>query len=149
MLRNYTSNKLNKKTNSLIINKNLIIKPIETKNLTTTFTKTIEQGNYLEKFTVEVYKIVIHINNKFNPTNIGLFDKKNNIHFYQLEDDNTLHVNLGLLTFFKILASENLELNKRKSKAEDEYYTDNSKLSLVIKTELITLYKKDSNNELV
>jgi hypothetical protein len=155
MLRNYTSskNKFNIKTNSLIINKNLITKPIETKNLTTIFSKIIEQGKYKEKFNAEVYKLIIHINNKFNPTDISLFDKENKTHFYQLEGDKTLHVNIGLLTFFEILTSENLKLNKRKSKADGEYYIPNSNLSLVIekliKSEIITLYSKDSNNELV
>ena len=72
MLQNYFSNenKFNIKTNSLILNKNLIIKPINTKNLINTFTKSIDQGNYIENFNAEIYKIVIHINNKFNLTNI-------------------------------------------------------------------------------
>lgn len=152
-LINYTSNKINKITNSIILNKILIIKPIDTKNLTTTFTKTIEQDSLIENYNIEVYKIVIHINNKFNPTNISLFDKESNIHFYQLEGDKTLHVNIGLLTFFNILTSENLKIKKRKSNIDGEYYIPNSNLSLVfenlIKSQIINLYKKDSNNELV
>lgn len=151
MLRNYTSNVNSKKVNSLIFNKNLIIKPINTKNLTVNFTKTIEQDNFTGKF--KVYKIVIHINNSFNPTNISLFDKESKIHFYQIEGDKTLHINIGLLTFFNILISENLKLPKRKSKSDGDYYMPNSNLSLVIgnliKTQTVTLYSKNLNKELI
>lgn len=153
ILRKYTSVNDNKLTNSIILNKNLIIKPIDTKNLTTTFTKSVEQNNFTENFKVEVYKIVIHINNSFNPTNIGLFDKENKTHFYHMEGDKTLHINLGLLTLFEILTSENVKVEKRVSNAEGEYYIPNSKLSLIIekliKLQTVTLYSKDSNNELI
>lgn len=152
MYKNYTSNNLktNKISKSIILNKSLVIKPMDTKNLITTFTKTITQDNIIEKYKVEVYKIVIHINNSFNPTNIGLFDKDNNIHLYQLYGDSTLHINIGLLTLFKILRSENLKVNKIKNKSEGDYYS-NSNLSLVIerllKTETVTLYTLDSSKE--
>jgi len=158
MLRNYTTNNLktNKISNSIILNKNLIIKPIDTKNLTTTFINSIDQENFTENYDVEVYKIVIHINNSFNPTNIGLFDKENNIHFYRIQGDKTLHVNIGLLTFFNILSNQLIEFKKRKPKLEEKQYKPynlNSNLSYLIekllKTSIITLYSFDSNNEII
>jgi len=155
MLRDFASINLktNKIDNSIIINKNLIIKPIETKNLTTTFTKSIEDEKFKDIYNIEVYKIVIHINNKFNPTNIELLDKKSNIHFYHLQGDNTLHVNIGLLTLFEIISNENLKETKRKSNMEGDYYKHNSNLSLaienLIRSQIITLYKQESNNEIV
>lgn len=67
--------------------------------------------------------------------------------------DKTLHINIGILTFFKILTSENIKIKKRKSNAEGDFYVPNSNLSLIIekliKTEIITLYKKESNSEWV
>jgi hypothetical protein len=158
MLRNYTvtDTKTQADAHSIIINKNLITKPINTANLTTSFSKYIEFGSLTIRNNVEIYKIVIHINNKFNPTNIELFDTKNNFNFYHLSGDSTLHVNMGLLTFFKILSSEAIKVinkNTRKSNNDDEYYIPNSKLSNVIaslvQTEMVTLYTKDENNEIV
>ena len=104
MLRNYTSTDTNNKdVNSIIINKQLITKPIETSNLSVNFTKQFENNSYSEEANFGVYRIIVHINNKFNPTKINLFDNENNIHFYQLYEDNTLHINMSLITFLKIL----------------------------------------------
>lgn len=152
MLRNYTStnNITKKETNSIIINKNLVTSPIDTTNLTITFNKDTKYENFVERVTFKVYQIVIHINNKFNPTNIGLFETKNNIHFYQLSGDDTLHLNLGLLTFFRILSNDFIKLPSRKFEKGNQFIL-NSKLSEVvsnlIKTEVVTLYKQDLDKE--
>jgi len=122
MLRNFTTTDTNKKdSESIIIDKSLVIKPIETSNLVATFAKpygdpeSISRG-MIESSIHEIYNIVIHINNKFNPTKIGLFDAKDHIYFYQLEGDSTLHVNIGLLTFFRILSAPAIKINRRKMK---------------------------------
>lgn len=133
MLRNYTTTdlKTQKDVHSIIVNKNLITKSIETSNLTTRFEKkNLEvgspgRGSILEQNNVEVYKLLIHINNKFNPTNIDLFDTKSKVHFYHFYGDNTLHLNMGLLTFFKILSTPSIKIKARKSNYDDDYYIPN------------------------
>jgi len=145
MLRNYitTGSNSKKDVHSIIINKNLITKPIDTSNLTTSFIKNTESGTY----NIEVYKIVVHINNPFNPTNISLFESDYNFHLYHQYGDNTVHINMGLLTLFKILSSNTKENLSQKSKSNEDYYVSNSNLSEVIlnllKTEIVQLYKKD------
>jgi len=116
MLRNHTAtnSETKEKIPAIIINNNLVTKPIDTTNLTTSFKKIIETETIHEEHTVDIFKIAVHINNKFNPTNIGLFDTKNHLHFYFLYGDNTLHVNIGLLTLFKILSSDSIKISKRK-----------------------------------
>jgi hypothetical protein len=105
MMRNYISSN-NEIDNYLnIIAKSLVIKPIDTKNLEVSFIKKVEHDNYNEEYECSVLKIIVHINNKFNPINIGLFDTHKQIHIYQLYDDNTLHINMGIITFFKIISN--------------------------------------------
>jgi hypothetical protein len=107
MLRNYVSDtKRNKEINSILLNKYLITKPIDTKNLDVTFIKNVEHENYTESYDCTTFKIIIHINNTFNPTEISLFDNKIKFNLYQLPGDNTLHINLGIITFFKILSND-------------------------------------------
>lgn len=155
MLRNYVSDtKTNLEDNSIIINKYLITKPINTKNLEISFIKKVEQENYTESYDCNTFKIVIHINNPFNPTGINLINNKNNIHIYQLPGDSTLHINIGILTLFKIISSDsNLIKLRKKSNKEKDYLLSNSNLSFfiteLIKTQNITSYKKDQSGNLV
>jgi hypothetical protein len=151
MLRNYVSsnNKTTNENRSIIINKILITKPIDTKNLEVSFIKKVACDNYTEGYDCSVFKVIIHINNTFNPTKIGLFSNKNNFHLYQLYGDNTLHINMGLITFFKIISNDSIKL-RRNNKIDEDYSLPNSNLMFIvielIKNSLITLYKQNSSS---
>lgn len=150
MLRNYETDLGNK---SIIINKYLITKSINTENLEVTFTHKQEIGSYVEQYECILNKIVIHVNNTFNPTEINLFDTQNKFHMYQLSGDSTLHINMGLLTFFKILSSDSEVIKIRKRSNKDDYFLNNSNLSFfvteLLKTQIITLYEKDNLGNMV
>jgi hypothetical protein len=149
MLRNYIVKKKNLiQENSLISNKYLITKTIDTSNLTVKTKQIYQSQSYTYEYNCEIYKVVVHINNKFNPTNISLFSNETQIHLYQLEGDQTLHINLNLKTFFNILTNE-ADLIKIK-KSNKDYAASNSKLSWFVSKVLTTLpifyYEKDSSN---
>jgi len=150
MLRNYETNLGNK---SIIINKYLITKPIETKDLEITFTHNHEVGSYIEQYECNIFKIIVHINNPFNPTEINLFGNENKFHLYQLAGDSSLHINLSILTFFKILSSDSELIKLRKKSKKDDYFLSNSNLSFfiteLIKSQEITSYKKDNLGNIV
>jgi len=152
MLRNYIIDK-DKSTqeNTLIMNKYLITKAIDTSNLTIKTTKIYKSKPYVYEYDCEIFRIVVHINNEFNPTNISLFSNDNQSHLYQLEGDQTLHINLNLKSFFKILTSE-ADIIKIKKSCKD-YGASNSKLSWIISQLIvgkpITQYAKDSSNNWV
>lgn len=153
MLRNFIINKNDStQENIIIINKILITNPVDTRNLTIT-TNTKNNDNFKESIITTcdnyfIFKLIIHINNPFNPTDINLFDKKSNIHFYKLESDDTLHVNIGLLTLFKIISSKLRDIKVKESNSD--FKIPNSNLSGVLvellKTSPISYYIKDSNN---
>jgi hypothetical protein len=125
MLRNYINDA---KENTIIMNRYLVTKPIETSNLTVKSTRTTRhQNRIIDENKCEVFRIVIHINNNFNPTNIKLLNNKTQVHFYLLEGDQTLHINLNLSTFFNILTTESDQLEIKKS--IKDYGLSNSKLS--------------------
>ena len=153
MLRNYiiTNPITHKDFNSLVMNKYLITKQIDTNNLTVKTTKTYKQNNSAESFNCEIFRVVVHLNNSFNPTNISLLSNENQIHVYQLEGDLTLHVNLNLKTFFNILTNE-ADLVEIKKSCKD-YTLSNSKLSWIVSQLIvgnpITYYEKDSSNNWV
>lgn len=135
MLRNYvTESKSNIENNSIIINKYLITKPTDTKNLEITFIKIFVQENYTEIYDCIVFKIVLHINNSFNPTKINLFDNKNQFHLHQLPGDSTLHINMGIISFFRVLSKGSNLTN---------FVTE------LIKTQLITSYKEDQSGNMI
>ena len=151
MLRNFIVDKTDStQENTIIMNKYLVTKAIDTNNLTVKTNKTYKNPSQSQayEYKCEIYKIVLHINNSFNPTNISLLSNKNQIHIYQLEGDQTLHVNLNLYTFFNILASESDTVKIKKSRKE--YGLPNSKLNSVISQLIvgnpITYYEKDSSN---
>lgn len=153
MLRNFIIDN-NTKINTLIVNKYLVTKPVDTSNLTinnTEFKNISNESNYVISSKFYIFKIVVHINNNFNPTNINLFDSGNSILFYKLDGDEILHVNLGLLTFFRIL-SNNLPNIKIKNSNLD-FKVPNSNLSGVlielIKTSPISYYIKDERDNWV
>lgn len=153
MLRNYITidSKTNENISTIIANKYLITKAIDTSNLTIKTHKIYKDSSYTYKYKCEIFKIIIHINNKFNPTNINLLNNETQVHLYQLEGDQTLHINLNLKTLFNILTND-LERIKIKSFCED-YALSNSKLSWFI-SELIlvnpiTYYEKDSSDNWV
>jgi hypothetical protein len=148
MLRNFlTNNEKPLKKKNLIVNKILITKPIYTNNLTITTNKCVKELDNFYNFPCYIIKIIVHINGKFNPTNIKLFDTENRLHFYQLDCDDTLHVNMGILTLFKILSSENVKTKQSKS----DFFTPNSNLSYIISKiitgETIIKYTKNQNDE--
>ena len=160
MLRNYVAPNKENKENLIILNKHLITSTINTNNLTILGKKSQKvSDNLTETYDLKIFKIIIHINNIFNPTNIKLFDNGNKIHLYQQQGDNSLHINMGILTFFKILIidpnkikirnSKTIE-DYRKSKINEDYFLPNSNISWyiseLIKTETITLYEKDLEN---
>lgn len=161
MMRNYVAPNKENKENLIILNKQLITSTINTNNLTI-FTKksTKVSDSLIETYDLKFFKIIIHINNIFNPTNIKLFDKDNKINLYQQQGDSTLHINMGILTFFKILIidpnkikirnSKNIE-DYRKSKVNENYFLPNSNISWyiteLIKSKTVTLYEKDLENK--
>ena len=152
MLRNYVVKRKNlTQENSLIVNKYLINKAIGTSKLTVKTTKTYKSQSYAYEYNCEIYKVVVHINNNFNPTNISLFSSETQIHLYQLEGDQTLHINLNLKTLFKFLTNE-ADLVEIKKSSKD-YTLSNSKLSWFVSKLLTTLpifyYVKDSDNNWV
>ena len=163
MMRNYVAPNKENKENLINLNKQLITSTINTNNLTI-FTKksTKVSDSLIETYDLNFFKIIIHINNIFNPTNIKLFDKDNKIHLYQQQGDSTLHINMGILTFFKILIidpnkikirnSKNIE-DYRKSKVNENYFLPNSNISWyiteLIKSKTVTLYEKDLENKWV
>lgn len=163
MMRNYVAPNKENKENLIILNKQLITSTINTNNLTI-FTKksTKVSDSLIETYDLKFFKIIIHINNIFNPTNIKLFDKDNKINLYQQQGDSTLHINMGILTFFKILIidpnkikirnSKNIE-DYRKSKVNENYFLPNSNISWyiteLIKSKTVTLYEKDLENKWV
>lgn len=135
MLRNYvTESKTKIENNSIIINKYLITKSISTKNLEISFTKNFEHENYTEIYDCVVFKLVIHINNSFNPTKINLFDNQNQFHLHQLPGDSTLHISLGIISFFRVLSKGSNLTN---------FVTE------LIKTHLITSYKEDQSGNMI
>lgn len=163
MMRNYVAPNKENKENLINLNKQLITSTINTNNLTI-FTKksTKVSDSLIETYDLKFFKIIIHINNIFNPTNIKLFDKDNKINLYQQQGDSTLHINMGILTFFKILIidpnkikirnSKNIE-DYRKSKVNENYFLPNSNISWyiteLIKSKTVTLYEKDLENKWV
>lgn len=139
MLRNYVAPNKENKENLIILNKHLITSTINTNNLTILGKKSQKvSDNLTETYDLKIFKIIIHINNIFNPTNIKLFDNGNKIHLYQQQGDNSLHINMGILTFFKILIidpnkikirnSKTIE-DYRKSKINEDYFLPNSNIS--------------------
>jgi hypothetical protein len=155
LLRNFIVEKTDlTKENTIIMNKYLVTKSIATSNLTIETTKIYKDPsieNYVETNKCEIYKVVIHINNKFNPTNISLLSRETQIHVYQLEGDQTLHINLNLKTLFSILINELDPVKIKKSRKD--YGVSNSKLSWIVSKFIITLpifyYEKDSENNWV
>jgi len=157
MLRNYIikNSKINSNLsvlghNTLIVNKYLITKPIDTKNLTLNTKKTYKDPteSLYQEYNCEIYRVVVHINNIFNPTNIKLFGGEKEVHLYCLGGDQTLHINLNLKTFFSMLTNESDLVEIKTSK--ENYELSNSKLSWIISKLLTTLpishYEKDSSN---
>src|SRR5258706_14244291 len=129
MLRNFIIDKTDlTQENIIIMNKYLITKAIDTSNLTVKTTKIYKNPSQPQtyEYNCEIYKIIIHMNNKFNPTNISLLSNENQIHLYQLEGDQTLHINLNLKTFFNILTSDS---NIKIKKSRKDYGVPNSKLN--------------------
>lgn len=163
MLRNYVAPNKENKENLILLNKQLITSTINTNNLTISTKKSTEvNDNLIETYDLKIFKIIIHINNIFNPTNIKLFDNDNKIHIYQQQGDSTLHVNMGILTFFKILIIDQNKIkirnsktieDYRKSKINQDYFLPNSNISWyiaeLIKSETVTLYEKDLENKWV
>jgi hypothetical protein len=163
MMRNYVAPNKESKENLIILNKELITSSINTNNLTILTNKTLKiNENLTETYDLKIFKIIIHINNKFNPTKIQLFDKNNFIHIYPQQGDSSLHINMGILTFFKLLSYKSDKINLRnsktiedyrKSKINDNYFLPNSNLSWFItefiKSEIVTLYEKDTSENWV
>lgn len=163
LMRNYVAPNKESKENLIILHKELITSSINTNNLTI-LTKKIHKinENLTEIYDLEIYKIVIHIKNKFNPTNIKLLDTNNKIHIYQLQGDNTLHINMGILTLVKLISSDSNKIiirnsknieDYRKSNRNEDYFLPNSNIAWfiteLIKSEIVTLYDLDSTNNWV
>lgn len=130
MLRNFIVDKVDLTSeNTIIMNKYLVTKEIDTSNLTLKTKKSYKDPSQSQTFeyNCEIYRIIIHINNKFNPTNISLFSNETQVHLFQLEGDQTLHINLNLYTLFNILTNE-ADLIEIKKSCKD-YTLSNSKLS--------------------
>jgi hypothetical protein len=159
MLRNYVAPNKENKENLIILNKQLVTSTINTNNLTISTKKTNKISESLNAiYNIKIFKVVVHINNNFNPTNIGLFNS-NQFHLYQQQGDNTLHINMGLIGFFKLLSSDSNKIilrnsknteDYRKSKIYENYFLPNSNISWFItellKSEIVTLYEQDLEN---
>jgi len=137
MLRNFivVKNDLTQE-NTIIINKVLLTKPIDTSNLTVSITNLKNNDNikressYTFSDSYFIFKWIININNPFNPTNIRLFDNKSKGLIYKLEADYTLHVNIGLLTLFKLISSKLRDIKVKESNSD--FKLPNSNLSGVL-----------------
>ena len=121
MLRNYVAPNKENKENLILINKQLITNAINTSELTQSNTKVLKIGTYSEKYQIRVYNVAIHVNNKFNPTEIKMFNQKNMFHLYHQYGDETLHINMGILTLLNVLSNNSDQIKIRNSKIIEDY----------------------------